>query len=271
MTFNVISILPARQRREQSYLSSASTCMVVSEEFIQTIRAKTIKCTGVGMWGGRTVPAQHQSRLGCHQTAAEGTYNPLYVPCTARVRTRAGYGLRAPVTLSCGLQPSLWMSSPPCPLTHSYPQAPVLQQMPLLYFWKGTCRLRPCTHEGINRRIQPPQANLSSLCSHVFVTSCGTLLCRVKNAVFQRTGFKFKDNVMFIWNISVSEALADTLSVSPHLSQRQGANTQRKSRWDFFFRWGRKGLRALKLSSLHIPHFGNATKMSPELSRHAAK
>lgn len=39
----------------------------------------------------------------------------------------------------------------------------------------------------------------------------------------------------------------------------------------FFLGGEEKRLIAPKLSSLPIPHFGNETKMSHELSRHAAK
>lgn len=80
VTFNVISLLPARQRREQSCLSSASTCMVVSEEFIQTIRAQTIKCTGVGMWGGENGPGSTRVQAGLPPDCSRRNLQPLVRP-----------------------------------------------------------------------------------------------------------------------------------------------------------------------------------------------
>lgn len=88
------------------------------------------------------------------------------------------------------------------------------------------CWVHPCMHKLINRQLQSLQAQLRFPLQMYFCLSCGALLWRVKNGVIQRSGFKFKDNVMFIWNISMSNTLPDTLSVSlhPYLSCRQGGN-----------------------------------------------
>lgn len=58
VTFKITSFL-CRTGESKRYMSSGSTHMVVSKEFIQMIRPQTVKCTGVGMSGGRIVPAQN--------------------------------------------------------------------------------------------------------------------------------------------------------------------------------------------------------------------
>lgn len=58
VTFKIISFQCTKGESKRC-MSSGSTCRVVSKEFIQTIRPQTVKCTGVGMSGGRTVPARN--------------------------------------------------------------------------------------------------------------------------------------------------------------------------------------------------------------------
>lgn len=58
VTFKRISF-KCTKAESKRYMSSGSTCMVLSEEFIQMIRPQTVKCTGAGMSGGRTVLARN--------------------------------------------------------------------------------------------------------------------------------------------------------------------------------------------------------------------
>lgn len=164
------------------------------------IRTQAVKCTGVGMSGGRTVPARNG-------TDSIGT---------ALQEGRTSESL--PSHLGAELCPSFELQPFPLealPFTHRFPG----QQMPWFYFWERPLQGSSLYAQTDKQAQSPHGLNLSSLCSCMLVISCDVILCHVKNVVIQRSGLKFKDNVMFIWNISMSNALPDTLCVPTSLSQ----------------------------------------------------
>lgn len=140
-------------------------------------------------------------------------------------------------TTKCGAA-ALPFASPALlnPLAHGAAHNSQSSKCQCFIFGQAQCRVHPCMHKRINRRLQSPQAQLQFPLQMYFCYKLWHAAVVCKNGVIQRSGFKFKDNVTFIWNISTSNALPDTLSVSlhPYLSCRQGGNIKRESRWDSF-------------------------------------
>lgn len=65
------------QKESKRWMSCGSTWMAVSKELTQITTPQTVRCSGVGMAGGRTVPAQNQDRLNHHGTSRGRHREPL--------------------------------------------------------------------------------------------------------------------------------------------------------------------------------------------------
>lgn len=136
------------QKESKRWMSCGSTWMAVSKELTQIITPQTVRCSGVGMAGGRknspsSEPGQAQSPQN-FQRKAQGT--PHLTPlCTTKFgATALPFG--SPALLN--------------PLAHGAAHNSQSSKCQCFIFGQAQCRVHPCMHKRINRRLQSPQAQL---------------------------------------------------------------------------------------------------------------